>query len=108
MEGTERPGRPRLPFTGAARIPDLGGRLTFLFGLLHVLPRPWLWAYPVFATVAGLLFGLMRQGTESLWPAVVAHATVNVANLLWLSSLAKSAPPDRPPALPPDAPAALP
>jgi hypothetical protein len=34
MEGTGRPGRPRLPFTGAARIPDLGGRLTFLFGLL--------------------------------------------------------------------------
>jgi hypothetical protein len=34
MEGTGRPGRPRLPFAGAARIPDLGGRLTFLFGLL--------------------------------------------------------------------------
>jgi hypothetical protein len=32
MEGGER-ARPRLPF-GAARIPDLGGRLTFLFGLL--------------------------------------------------------------------------
>jgi len=34
MEGSGGPGRPRLPFAGAARIPDLGGRLTFLFGLL--------------------------------------------------------------------------
>jgi hypothetical protein len=33
MEGGGR-GRPRLPFGGAGRVPDLGGRLTFLFGLL--------------------------------------------------------------------------
>jgi hypothetical protein len=32
MEDAGR-GRPRLPF-GAGRVPDLGGRLTFLFGLL--------------------------------------------------------------------------
>jgi membrane protease YdiL (CAAX protease family) len=70
---------------------------TFLFGLLHVLPRPWLWAYPVFATAAGLLFGLLREGTESVWPAVLAHATVNVANLVWLARLGRA------PAPPPDA-----
>jgi len=33
MEGGGR-ARTRLPFGGAARIPDLGERLTFLFGLL--------------------------------------------------------------------------
>jgi hypothetical protein len=34
MEDTGRPGRPRLPFGAVGRTPDLGGRLTFLFGLL--------------------------------------------------------------------------
>jgi hypothetical protein len=34
MEGEGPVGRPRLPFAAAGRIPDLGGRLTFLFGLL--------------------------------------------------------------------------
>lgn len=33
MEGGGR-ARPRLPFGGADRVPDVGGRLTFLFGLL--------------------------------------------------------------------------
>ena len=33
MEGGGR-GRPRLPFRGVGGIPDAGGRLTFLFGLL--------------------------------------------------------------------------
>lgn len=33
MEGGER-GRSRLPLGGIGRVPDVGGRLTFLFGLL--------------------------------------------------------------------------
>jgi hypothetical protein len=33
MEG-EGGGRPRLSLRGAGRVPDVGGRLTFLFGLL--------------------------------------------------------------------------
>jgi hypothetical protein len=37
MESGRSLGRPRLPFGAAGRIPDLGGRLTFLFGLLLAL-----------------------------------------------------------------------
>jgi hypothetical protein len=34
MEGEGRPGRVRLPFGAAGGVPGMGGRLTFLFGLL--------------------------------------------------------------------------
>lgn len=62
---------------------------TFLFALLHVLPRRSLWLYPLFALFAGLLLGLVREGTESLWPPVVAHVTVNALNLGWLGGRAR-------------------
>jgi membrane protease YdiL (CAAX protease family) len=79
---------------------------TLLFGLLHVLPRRRLWLYPVFAIVAGLLLGLLREGTQSLWPAILAHVTVNALNLAWIGSRARrraaGPPADGPP--PPQAP----
>jgi membrane protease YdiL (CAAX protease family) len=62
---------------------------TLLFGLVHVLPRRSLWIYPLFATLAGLLFGLVREGTQSLWPCVLAHVTVNALNLAWIGSIAR-------------------
>ena len=62
---------------------------TLLFGLVHVLPRRSLWIYPLFATLAGLLFGLLREGTQSLWPCILAHVTVNALNLVWIGSIAK-------------------
>ena len=62
---------------------------TLLFGLVHVLPRRALWIYPLFATLAGLLFGLVREGTQSLWPCVLAHVTVNALNLAWIGSIAR-------------------
>ena len=62
---------------------------TLLFGLVHVLPRRSLWIYPLFATLAGLLFGLLREGTESLWPCMLAHVTVNALNLAWIGSIAR-------------------
>jgi membrane protease YdiL (CAAX protease family) len=62
---------------------------TLLFGLVHVLPRRPLWIYPLFATAAGLLLGLLRDGTQSLWPPVVAHVTVNALNLAWLGAVAR-------------------
>ncbi len=62
---------------------------TLLFGLVHVLPRRSLWIYPLFATLAGLLFGLVREGTQSLWPCILAHVTVNALNLVWIGSIAR-------------------
>jgi hypothetical protein len=62
---------------------------TLLFALVHVLPRRSLWLYPLFALVAGFLLGLVREGTESLWPAVVAHVTVNALNLGWVGGRAR-------------------
>jgi membrane protease YdiL (CAAX protease family) len=61
---------------------------TLLFGLVHILPRRSLWVFPLFATLAGLLFGLLREGTQSVWPCVLAHVTVNALNLVWIGSLA--------------------
>ncbi len=61
---------------------------TLLFGLVHVLPRRSMWVYPLFATLAGLLFGLLREGTQSIWPCVLAHVVVNALNLAWIGSLA--------------------
>lgn len=57
---------------------------TCLFGLVHVLPRKELWGYPLFALVAGLLLGLLRDGTGSVLPPMLAHAAVNALNLAWL------------------------
>ena len=64
-------------------------RATLLFGLVHVLPRRALWIYPLFALLAGLLFGLLREGTQSLWPCVLAHVTVNALDLAWIGQIAK-------------------
>jgi membrane protease YdiL (CAAX protease family) len=57
---------------------------TCLFGLVHVLPRRDLWGYPLFALVAGLLLGLLRDGTGSVLPPLLAHFVVNALNLHWL------------------------
>ncbi|MHC5011960.1 MAG: lysostaphin resistance A-like protein [Planctomycetota bacterium] len=78
-----------LLFRGAL-WPHLGlAGTTLLFGLVHVLPRWRLWVYPLFATVAGLVLGILRQSTASIWPSVLAHVTVNAVNLIWLGSLAR-------------------
>ena len=62
---------------------------SILFGLVHVWPSRAFWVYPLFATAAGLLFGLLRLGTQSLWPGVLAHVTVNALNLVWLGRRAR-------------------
>lgn len=62
---------------------------TLLFGLVHVLPRRSLWVYPLFALVAGLLLGLLREGSGSVVPPAIAHVIVNGANLVWIGRLAK-------------------
>ena len=57
---------------------------TFLFGLVHVLPRRTLWAYPLFAAGAGLMLGILRDASGSVLPPILAHVTVNGLNLWWL------------------------
>jgi len=74
-----------LLFRGAL-WPHLGlAGTTLLFGLVHVLPRRALIVYPVFATAVGLLFGLLREGSGSVLPPMVAHVVVNATNLLLLA-----------------------
>lgn len=58
---------------------------SLLFALVHVVPRRKLWGYPVFALGAGLLFGLLRGGTDSVLPCMLAHVTVNALNLVYLA-----------------------
>ncbi len=58
---------------------------SLLFGLVHTLPRRSLALYPLFAAVVGLLLGLLRSGSGSVLPAMIAHAAIDAANLLWLS-----------------------
>ena len=58
---------------------------TFLFGLVHIVPRRRLWSYPLFAAGAGLLLGLLRDTSGSVIPPILAHVTVNGINLVWLA-----------------------
>lgn len=57
---------------------------TLLFGLVHVIPRKALWGYPLFAAVAGLMLGILRDASGSVLPPILAHVTVNALNLWWL------------------------
>lgn len=73
-----------LLFRGAL-FPHLGmWGTTFLFGLVHVIPRRSLWAYPLFAAGAGLMLGILRDASGSVLPPILAHVTVNGLNLWWL------------------------
>lgn len=64
---------------------------TFLFGLVHVVPKRELMGYPLFALGGGLLLGLLRQGSGNVLPAILAHATVNAWNLTWIGHRAAAA-----------------
>jgi membrane protease YdiL (CAAX protease family) len=74
---------------------DLAGT-SLLFGLVHLVPKRALWVYPLFAVAVGLLLGLLRQATESVVPAMLAHAVINGLNLAWLSRIARTLPEARP------------
>lgn len=71
-------------FRGALQ-PFAGLVLTsVLFGLLHMGQNAKLSAWSVWALIAGLLLGWMRDETNSLWPPIVAHFGVNAVSLLSL------------------------
>ncbi|MHC4847648.1 MAG: lysostaphin resistance A-like protein [Planctomycetota bacterium] len=63
----------------------IGGAV--LFGLLHTIPVRALAGYPIFAFLAGIALGLLREQSGSIWPAVACHFTVNALNLAWLGQL---------------------
>ncbi len=65
---------------------------TCLFGLVHIVPRRKLWAYPLFAAAAGLILGLLRQGTGSVLPPILVHFVVNALNLVWIGARASKSP----------------
>ena len=70
---------------GWSDLPDNGKDLLHeVFGLVHVLPRKRLWAYPLFAAGAGLMLGILRDASGSVIPPILAHVTVNGLNLVWL------------------------
>jgi len=58
-----------------------------LFGVIHTVPVRTLAFYPVFAFLAGLVLGLLRENSGSLWPPVLCHFTVNALNLAWLGAI---------------------
>jgi hypothetical protein len=83
---------------------------SFLFAICHVVPVRALAGYPIFAFLAGIVFGFLRERTGSVWPCALAHATVNALNLAWIGAVERgrgAAPPPPPaPGPPPPPPAA--
>jgi len=81
--------------------PQLGLVGTALFfGLCHTIPVRALAGYPVFAFLAGLILGHLRDATGSVWPAVACHVTINALNIAWLGGRQRRAPPEPAPAIP--------
>jgi len=63
-----------------------------LFGLLHGGMTPRLWAWTVFALLAGVLLGWLADFTGSLLAPFLCHFTVNYFNLHALSNEAPDSP----------------
>ena len=55
-----------------------------IFGDLHQIRGPARWGWMAWATVMGLLFGLVFAATGSLAGPIVAHAMINGVNLRFL------------------------
>lgn len=55
-----------------------------LFGLAHQLPGRARWIWVIWASIMGLVFGVLYQLTGSLVGPIVAHATINGLNLRFL------------------------
>ena len=78
-----------LAFRGAL-WPDLGlWGTSLLFAALHIVPIRAAAGYPLFALLAGLLLGWLRQTTGSVWPPIFAHVTINTINLAVMGAMLK-------------------
>ncbi len=58
---------------------------TFLFGLVHIVPKRQLWGYPIYATACGALLGLLRHATGSVLPCILAHVLINALHLIYMA-----------------------
>ena len=56
------------------------------FGLLH-LPGLKFWIYALWATLSGVLFGILFNVSGSLWLPITAHITNNIVGMILLSKL---------------------
>ncbi|MEN8181179.1 MAG: CPBP family intramembrane glutamic endopeptidase, partial [Myxococcota bacterium] len=56
-----------------------------LFALAHLLPSWPLALWSAFAFVAGVLFGLLFEGTGNLLAPALGHVLTNAVNLRWLA-----------------------
>ncbi|MEE8105583.1 MAG: CPBP family intramembrane glutamic endopeptidase [Planctomycetota bacterium] len=78
-----------LTFRGAL-WPDLGlWGTSLLFAALHIVPVRAAAGYPIFALLAGLLLGWLRESTGSVWPPIFAHVTINTINLSVIGAMLK-------------------
>jgi membrane protease YdiL (CAAX protease family) len=76
----------------ALLVPHLGViGSSLLFGVIHQVRGPARWVWVAWATAAGLGFAALLQGFGSIVGPVVAHATVNAANLAFLRAHASRA-----------------
>jgi uncharacterized protein len=66
---------------------------SLLFGLVHVVPKRALLVYPAYAAAMGFLLGLLRQGSESVLPAMLAHALLNGVVLVTVARRTRPAAP---------------
>lgn len=57
-----------------------------LFGVLHQMRGPSRWAWVAWATIVGVLFGVVFQSTGSLLGPIAAHAVINGFNLNYLQN----------------------
>jgi membrane protease YdiL (CAAX protease family) len=57
---------------------------SLLFGVLHVSPRGTYVAWAVWATVMGLLFGLLFAASGTLLAPILAHALINYENMQYI------------------------
>lgn len=57
-----------------------------IFGALHAVTK----LYFVYATLAGLLLGLLYQINETLWAPMAAHFAVDYLSLIWMLNWART------------------
>ena len=73
-------------FRGAMQ-PSLGlVASSVIFGLAHIGPMRRFWVWTVWATVMGLVFGLLYAATGELLAPVVAHVLINYENMHFIES----------------------
>ncbi|HEX4169850.1 MAG TPA: CPBP family intramembrane glutamic endopeptidase [Bryobacteraceae bacterium] len=56
-----------------------------LFGALHGFEYSWVWQYALFITLAGVVFGWLRERTNSIIPSTLMHGCFNAVSVVALA-----------------------